>query len=139
MSCFQKIRVLTLALRRRQFKSALEKQCRATGISYVQIPLDMPVRWSSTKVMLEKFYSMRDAITAVMAIQQFDDSLYELNLTHLDWSVAKELLDFFTIFTKTTTYIQADDYPTLNRTLPEYFRLMSRLEEVRDGTGKLFY
>jgi hypothetical protein len=74
-----------------------------------------------------------------MAVQHFDESLHELNLTSLDWSVAKELLDFFTIFTKTTSYMQADDYPTLNRTLPEYFRLISRLEEVRDGKGKLSY
>jgi hypothetical protein len=60
MSCFQKIRVLTLALRRRQFKAALAKQCKAVGLSYIQISLDMPVRWSSTKVMLEKFYNMKD-------------------------------------------------------------------------------
>jgi hypothetical protein len=28
--------------------------------------------------------------------------------------------------------MQADNYPTLNRTLPEYFRLISRLEAVKD-------
>ena len=31
---------------------------------------------------------------------------------------------------------QADNYPTLNRTVPEYFRLISRLEAVKDGKDK---
>jgi hypothetical protein len=32
--------------------------------------------------------------------------------------------------------MQADNYPTLNRTLPEYFRLISRLEAVKDSKEK---
>ena len=32
--------------------------------------------------------------------------------------------------------MQADNYPTLNRTIPEYFRLFSRLEAVKDGKDK---
>jgi hAT family protein len=86
--------------------------------------------------MIEKFYSMKDAVIAVLASQRFDDSIEEINLTKPDWVVAKELLDFFGLFVKTTTIMQADNYPTLNRTLPEYFRLISRLEAVKDGKDK---
>jgi len=32
--------------------------------------------------------------------------------------------------------MQADNYPTLNRTIPEYFRLISRLEAVKDGKDR---
>jgi hypothetical protein len=32
--------------------------------------------------------------------------------------VAKELLDFFSIFSRTSTKIQADAYPTLNTVIP---------------------
>ena len=96
----------------------------------------MPVRWSSTHTMIEKFYSMKEAITAVLASQDFDDSIDEVSLTKPDWVVAKELLDFFGLFVKTTTMMQADNYPTLNRTIPEYFRLISRLEAVKDGKDK---
>ena len=137
VSCLQKIRILTLVFgRRRQFKDALEKQCRALGIKHYSIPIDMPVRWSSTHTMIDKFYRMKDAIIAVLASQSFDDSIKEVELSKSDWAVTKELLDFFGLFVKTTTMMQADNYPTLNRTLPEYFRLISRLEAVKDSKDK---
>ncbi len=69
ISCFQKIRVLSLALHRRGLPISLETQCKVTNIQCYTIPLDMPVRWSSTKVTLEKFYSMKAAITTVMVTQ----------------------------------------------------------------------
>jgi len=83
----------------------------------------MPVCWSSTHTMIDKFYRMKDAIIAVLASQSCDDSI--LNL--------KELLDFFGLFVK---IMQANNYPTLNRTLPEYFCLISRLEALKDSKDK---
>jgi len=79
---------------------------------------------------------MKDAIKAVLATQSFDESVNAVNLTEPDWVVAKELLDFFSIFVKTTTIMQADNYPTVNRTLPEYFRLIRDLETVENGTDR---
>ena len=68
--------------------------------------------------------------------QSFDDSITEVELSKSDWAVTKELLDFFGLSVKTTTMMQADNYPTLNRTLPEYFCLISRLEALKDGKDK---
>ena len=90
----------------------------------------MPVRWSSTYTMLKMFYGMMDAIKAVLATQKFDRSLDSVALTSQDWVIAQELLLFFGIFTKTTTLMQADNYPTINRILPEYYRLIKDLELV---------
>ena len=76
VSCLQKIRILTLTFgRRRQFRDGLEKQCRALGIKHYSIPINMPVRWSSTHTMIDKFYRMKDAIIAVLASQGCDDSI----------------------------------------------------------------
>src|SRR5882762_6741567 len=76
VSCLQKIRILTLIFgRRRQFRDGLEKQCRALGIKHYSIPINMPVRWSSTHTMIDKFYRMKDAIIAVLASQSCDDSI----------------------------------------------------------------
>ena len=97
----------------------------------------MPVRWSSTKVMLEKFFSMKDPINAVMATQSFDQSLDQFKLGIDEWLVCKELLDYFTIFSRTSIEMQADAYPTLNKVVPQYFTLTKRLQEVVDGTSKL--
>ena len=76
VSCLQNIRILTLTFgRRRQFRDGLEKQCRALGIKHYSIPINMPVRWSSTHTMTDKFYGMKDAIIAVLASQSCDDSI----------------------------------------------------------------
>ena len=71
VSCLQKIRILTLIFgrRRRQFRYGLEKQCRALDIKHYSIPINMPVRWSSTHTMIDKFYRMKDAIIAGLASQ----------------------------------------------------------------------
>jgi hypothetical protein len=97
----------------------------------------MPIRWSSTKVMLEKFYIMKDPIIAVMDTQSFDQSLDQFKLGVDEWLVCKELLDYFTIFSRTSIEMQADAYPTLNRVIPQYFTLIKCLQEVIDGTSKL--
>ena len=81
--------------------------------------------------MIDKFYRMKDAIIAVLASQSCDDSM--LNFQSLIGLVPKELLDFLGLFVK---IMQADNYPTLNRTLPEYFCLISRLEALKDGKDK---
>src|SRR6267378_5442925 len=76
VSCLQNIRILTLTFGpRRQFRDGLEKQCRALGIKHYSIPINMPVRWSSTHTMIDKFYRMKDAIIAVLASQSCDDSI----------------------------------------------------------------
>jgi hypothetical protein len=75
--------------------------------------------------MIDKSYRMKDAIIAVLASQSCDDSI--LNFQSLIGLVPKELLD---------KIMQADNYPTLNRTLPEYFCLIGRLEALKDGKDK---
>jgi hypothetical protein len=97
----------------------------------------MPVRWSSTHAMIEKFYSIKTAVKSVSATQNFDESVNSVTLSDEDWTTTKELLDFFSIFVKTTTVMQADRYLTLNRTLPEYYRLIKSLEDIKNSTGKL--
>ena len=75
VSCLQKIRILTLTFgRRRQFRDG-KMQCRTLGIKHYSIPINMPVRWSSTHTMIDKFYRMKDTIIAVLASQCFDDSI----------------------------------------------------------------
>ena len=83
--------------------------------------------------MIEKFYSIKDTIKSVLAIQAFNDSISLVALTDSDQVAIKELSDFFSIFVKTTTIIQGDIYPTLNQTLPEYLRLIKLLESVQDS------
>jgi hypothetical protein len=68
--------------------------------------------------MIDKFYRMKDAIITVLATQSFDDSIKEVEFSKSDWTVTKELLDFFGLFVKITTMMQADNYPTLKQNSP---------------------
>jgi hypothetical protein len=55
--------------------------------------------------MIDKFYRTKDAIIAALTSQSFDDSIFSKS----DWAVPKELLDFFGLFVKTATIMQADN------------------------------
>jgi hypothetical protein len=58
-SVLNKSRSLTLVFRRRGLKKALERQCKALGIRYCAILLDMSVRWSSTSTIIDSFLSLK--------------------------------------------------------------------------------
>jgi hypothetical protein len=107
-SVLNKSRSLTLVFRRRGFKKALERQCKALGIKYHAIPLDMPVRWSSTGIMIDSFLSLKEPIEAVCATQQIDASVKVFTLTEDDWVLLQEVCSFLKIFEKCTKEMQAD-------------------------------
>jgi hypothetical protein len=64
-SILNKSRSLTLVFRRRGFKRVLERQCQALSIKYHVIPLDMPVRWSLTGVIIDSFLTLKELIKAI--------------------------------------------------------------------------
>jgi hypothetical protein len=136
-SILNKSRSLTLVFRRHGFKRALERQCQALGIKYHAIPLDIPVRWSSTGVIIDSFLTLKEPIEAVYATQQLDASIKVFSLTEDDWALLQEVRDFLKIFERCTKEMQADDYPTLHRVIPHYFRMMEKLSVIKtEGTNQ---
>jgi hypothetical protein len=128
-SALYKARTETIIFRNRRLpRHQLIRQYRSFGIKYRRIPLDMPVRWSSTAIMLEIFLSMKPAIQAVIATQQWDMSVKQhLTLTDEDWVILEQLHVFFKIFVLPTSKSQADKYPTLHETIPSFISIIGQL------------
>src|ERR1700738_78314 len=83
---------------RRSWRIALENQCKAAGIPFRQLPLDMPVRWNSTYTMIKTACDLQVPITAVCATQDFDPSVRPFSLTDGDWLLLNSMLKLFIIF-----------------------------------------
>ncbi|KFZ19521.1 hypothetical protein V501_00632 [Pseudogymnoascus sp. VKM F-4519 (FW-2642)] len=105
MSVLAKLRRHIYVFRnRRGWKDALKNQCRATGI---EVP-----------------------ITALCASQQLDISMRDIALTATDWATLHDLLKLFYIFVRPTEKLQGSSYPTLNYAVPQYMRMIKKLEDI---------
>ena len=120
---------------RRGWRDALAKQCEAQGIKARQIPLDMPVRWSSTYNMLETTLILKSAITALCASQVLDLSMKNIQLTPEDWNIPGKLRRLFAVFTKPSAKLQGKTYPTLSMAVLLYLRMMNKLRNLDSEWG----
>lgn len=60
----------------------------------------------------------------------------EIQLTPEDWEIFWNLENFFAIFVKPTTRLQASAYPTLSTAVPQYLRIMLKLQlKQRSAAG----
>jgi hypothetical protein len=67
---------------------------------------------------------MEPAIRAVLSIQEWDKSVKaNLTPTNSDWDMLKEMAVFFNIFRRLTIQSQANEYPTLHNTIPNYLHI----------------
>ena len=88
----------------------------------------MPIRWNSTDKMLSAALQMEEAIRAVLATQRWDKSVKEhLTPTDEDWASYKEMAIFFDIFRRPTVGSQADGYPTLHNSIPDFLHILRQL------------
>lgn len=74
--------------------------------------------------MIRIWRGLQHAIQSVQATQTFDTSLKRLNLDDKDWEVLDDISQFFEVFAKATEIAQGEDYPTLQRTIPEYINIL---------------
>jgi len=125
---------------RRLWKDALQSQCIAVGIKPIQLSLNMPVRWNSTYQMLFQALKLQGPITAYCASQTLDAGMKDIVLTALDWSQLHDLLSLFQIFVRPSEQFQAEQYPTLNKVVPQYLRMINKLKAYQEqarGKGAL--
>lgn len=98
------------------------------GVKYLELACDMPVRWNSTDKMLTTALKMEKPIRAVLLNQEWDPSVRaNLTPTDEDWALLKEMSVFFDIFRRPTVQSQADKYPTLHNTIPDYLHILRQL------------
>ena len=136
VSAFYKLRRHVYIFRnRRIWRVALQNQCKAHGIKYRKPTLDMPIRWNSTYNMIKKAFDLQKAIQSVCATQDFDLSVKALELTQGDWLILNSMLKLFAIFVRPSKKLQGERYPTMNYAIPQYLRLLHKLELLRTHFG----
>lgn len=98
----------------------------------------MPVRWNSTDSLLQSALHMEDAIRAVLSTQKWDKSVRDhLTPSPDDWKLLKEMAIFFNLFRRPTVESQAEKYPTLHNTIPNYLLIMRQLNIWKDQDDEL--
>ena len=128
-SAFYKIRSLAIIFKLRKLPRAqLKRMCTTLNIKFIDIMCDMPVRWNSTDNLLKAALRMEKPIRAVLMNQEWDQSVRR-NLTpsEEDWNILKEMAVFFDIFRRPTVQSQAENYPTLRNTIPNYLHMIRQL------------
>jgi hypothetical protein len=95
----------------------------------------MPVRWNSTYNMIKSACNLQIPITAVCAVQDYDNSVRALILTQADWAILDNIQKLFVIFVQPSQKLQGKVYPTMNYALPQYLRLLNKLELLRTHFG----
>ena len=91
----------------------------------------MLVRWNSTYNMIKRAFEMQKAIQSVCITQDFDLSVKALELTQGDWLILNDMLKLFAIFVRPSKKLQGEKYPTMNYAIPQYLRLLHKLELLR--------
>src|SRR5277367_3666935 len=91
----------------------------------------MPIRWNSTYNMIKRVCDLRVPIQAVCAVQDYDLSVKVLELTLSDWMILNDILKLFAIFVRPCKKLQGEKYPTMNYAIPQYLRLLHKLELLR--------
>jgi len=128
-SAFFKIRSLAIIFKLRKLpRSQLKRMCTTLNIKFIDLMCDMPVRWNSTDNLLKAALRMEKPIRAVLMNQEWDQSVRRhLTPTEEDWDILKEMAVFFDIFRRPTVQSQAENYPTLRNTIPNYLHMIRQL------------
>jgi hypothetical protein len=85
--------------------------------------------------MLKEFLNLWPAIKSVINLSDskvFKKNKESLLLKDIDITYLEKCLKIFTIFTKATTKLQAEKYPTIYYLIPEVYNIYNRLEIIRD-------
>jgi hypothetical protein len=80
--------------------------------------------------MIDIALKLQVPITALCASQQLDISMRNIALIAIDWATLHDLLKLFHIFVRLTEKLQGSSYPTLNYAVPQYMRMIKKLEDI---------
>ncbi|KAI9560793.1 hypothetical protein GHT06_011745 [Daphnia sinensis] len=142
----QKLRNLIVQIRaspqRIQKFKTIANECRLENLDYEEdeifcfegaiIPddllpvLDCPKRWSSTYFFLKRGLKLRPALDKIAE----DKELCKNSLDEREWLSFQQMFSFLEEFTLVTTYIEANQHPTVSLVVPMCNRLLNLLEET---------
>jgi hypothetical protein len=85
--------------------------------------------------MLKTALKLQIPITAICATQEMDISMRDIALMPEDWQMLRSLEAFFLIFVSPSQKLQASQYPTLNFAIPQYLKMINKLQDMQRAVG----
>ena len=109
----------------------MRKRQKMLGLKEHELIQDVPTRWNSTQLMLERLCEQRRVVTDIMldttVTKKCDASLL---LSSHEWDIAADISSVLTDLTKVTTYMCADKSITSSEIYPIVFGLMKNCLNV---------
>lgn len=62
-------------------------------------------------------------------------SIRDIALMLKDWQMLRSLKAFFLIFVSLSQKLQASQYPTLNFAIPQYLKMINKLQDMQRAVG----
>ena len=117
------------------------KDATRNAAAYIVVQPDCKTRWNSTLDMVEKALRMREAINLVVAQAQAQPSTSTdrppQTIEASEWEVLSRLSEHLSGFTEVTLLCEGERYPTLNRVVPLYNKLLDKMDVIIAGERQL--
>ena len=133
-----KLRRIIVYIRASPQREQLLKDAVAEDESYIKLQVDCCTRWNSTLDMVERFIRLRDAINVVVAqLQRAPSSSAEgappMEVDRHEWDLLSKLATILQPFKEVSVTCEGENYPTLNRVVPLYNKLLDKMEHIIEG------
>ncbi|QRV87057.1 hAT family dimerization protein [Ceratobasidium sp. AG-Ba] len=94
----------------------------------LELRLDCPTRWSSTRDMIERLLYLYPAVSRYIAS---DTTLSEYAISHMDYEVLSDISDVLELANRTQQLLSSDKTPTLSLALPLYYALIDQWRNLQ--------
>ncbi|KAK2655312.1 hypothetical protein Ddye_008364 [Dipteronia dyeriana] len=113
--------------------SEFKRHCKLNGLKPRRFQTDMPVRWSSTYLMLQNCLEYDTTITCFYNMKLTETGqLSPKLLTTDDWYVAKIFFQFLKIFYNATVTLSGVYYPTSSQVIHQIVEMSELLNSYRE-------
>ena len=110
----------------------LKTFCESYQVDYVELNLDMPVRWNSTFKMIQVALRLKKPLDALMRNSL---KLSNFILEDAEWKLVEDMAKYLRPFSKMTDKISVQNIPTLSLTALIYVELYGHIESYKGMKG----
>ncbi|EUC54139.1 hAT family dimerization protein, partial [Rhizoctonia solani AG-3 Rhs1AP] len=138
----ERIRQTITALRRTQRRQGLRKTILVGNsdgswtLRALELKLDCPTRWSSTRDMIERLLYLYPAVSRYIAS---DPTLAEHVITHADYEALHDILTVLNFAHRAQELLSSDRVPTLSFAIPLYHALVDQWTRLQATLPALSY
>ncbi|KEP45349.1 hAT family dimerization protein [Rhizoctonia solani 123E] len=138
----ERIRRTITALRRTQRRQGLRKTILVGNsdgswtLRALELKLDCPTRWSSTRDMIERLLYLYPAVSRYIAS---DPTLAEHVITHADYEALHDILTVLNFAHRAQELLSSDRVPTLSFAIPLYHALVDQWTRLQATLPALSY